>query len=251
MQFHFSWSKIFKIFPDSSFFSCLVSSLSASPVGSTFSCIQNWECLLSSHAPTTSFQPPSSFTWIATVISLPTSRLPPSLPHGLFSTEQPQWCFKKWKSNYMTLPKPSVALRSKSQSLQWLWGSTQLTFSHPRLICPRHAGILSVHWAHHAHACPSVFHWPFLFSQSPHGQPPHLPLFSQWHLLGSTSNCSPQLFPWPSILSTALPFSVIILDYTWVWASPVAQRWRIHLQCWSHRRYRFDPWVRKILWRRA
>ena len=21
-------------------------------------------------------------------------------------------------------------------------------------------------------------------------------------------------------------------------------------QCWSHRRYRFDPWVRKISWRR-
>ena len=31
------------------------------------------------------------------------------------------------------------------------------------------------------------------------------------------------------------------------WASPVAQRSRIHLQC---RRCRFDPWVRKIPWRR-
>ena len=27
--------------------------------------------------------------------------------------------------------------------------------------------------------------------------------------------------------------------------------WKLHLQCWRHRRCWFDPWVRKILWRRA
>ena len=32
------------------------------------------------------------------------------------------------------------------------------------------------------------------------------------------------------------------------WTTPVAQRWRICLQC---RRHRFDPWVGKISWRRA
>ena len=35
------------------------------------------------------------------------------------------------------------------------------------------------------------------------------------------------------------------------WASPVAQQQRICLQCRSDRRHRFDPWVRKIPWRRA
>ena len=34
---------------------------------------------------------------------------------------------------------------------------------------------------------------------------------------------------------------------TYVWASQVAQWYRIHLQC---RKCRFDPWVRKIPWRR-
>ena len=34
---------------------------------------------------------------------------------------------------------------------------------------------------------------------------------------------------------------------TYVWASQVAQWYRIHLQC---RKCRFNPWVRKIPWRR-
>ena len=34
-------------------------------------------------------------------------------------------------------------------------------------------------------------------------------------------------------------------------ASLVAQQWKIHLQFRSHRRRRFDPWVGKIIWRRA
>ena len=34
------------------------------------------------------------------------------------------------------------------------------------------------------------------------------------------------------------------------WASQVAQWSRIHPQCRSRRRHRFDPWVGKILWRR-
>jgi len=33
-------------------------------------------------------------------------------------------------------------------------------------------------------------------------------------------------------------------------ASPVAQQWRIRLQCRRHRRHEFDPWVGKIPWRR-
>ena len=35
------------------------------------------------------------------------------------------------------------------------------------------------------------------------------------------------------------------------WAFPVAKQYRIHLQCRRHRRYRFNPWVRKMPWRRA
>ena len=34
-------------------------------------------------------------------------------------------------------------------------------------------------------------------------------------------------------------------------ASPVAKWQRICLQCRSHKRHQFDPWVRKIPWRRA
>ena len=34
-------------------------------------------------------------------------------------------------------------------------------------------------------------------------------------------------------------------------ASLVAQWWRNHLQCGSYRRHGFDPWVRKIPWRRV
>ena len=34
------------------------------------------------------------------------------------------------------------------------------------------------------------------------------------------------------------------------WASPTAQQLRIYLQCRRHRRRGFDPWVRKIPWRR-
>ena len=36
----------------------------------------------------------------------------------------------------------------------------------------------------------------------------------------------------------------------WKGASPVAQQWRIHLQCRSYRRCRFDPWVKNIPWRK-
>ena len=36
-----------------------------------------------------------------------------------------------------------------------------------------------------------------------------------------------------------------------VLASQVAQRQRICLQCKTRRRYRFDPWAKKIPWRRA
>ena len=35
------------------------------------------------------------------------------------------------------------------------------------------------------------------------------------------------------------------------WASPVAQWWRILLWCRSHRRHGFNPWARKIFWRKA
>ena len=35
------------------------------------------------------------------------------------------------------------------------------------------------------------------------------------------------------------------------WASPVAQWKRIHLPCRSSRRGRFNPWVQKMLWRKA
>ena len=35
------------------------------------------------------------------------------------------------------------------------------------------------------------------------------------------------------------------------WAFLVAQQKRIHLQCKTHRRQGFDPWFRKIPWRRA
>ena len=34
-------------------------------------------------------------------------------------------------------------------------------------------------------------------------------------------------------------------------ASPMAQWKRICLQCKRHRKHRFDPWVKKVPWRRA
>ena len=42
----------------------------------------------------------------------------------------------------------------------------------------------------------------------------------------------------------------LILDSESNWASLVAQWQRIHLQCRRGRRLRFDPWVRKIPWRK-
>ena len=39
--------------------------------------------------------------------------------------------------------------------------------------------------------------------------------------------------------------------YMCTWASLVAQGQKICPQCRKHRRLRFDPWVRKIRWRRA
>ena len=36
-----------------------------------------------------------------------------------------------------------------------------------------------------------------------------------------------------------------------MWASLMTQWWRICLQFRSHRRHEFDPWVRKIPWRRT
>ena len=120
----------------------------------------------------------------------------------------------------MTLPKPSRKvwlLRVKAKALQWLRGSAQLTFCHPRLVCPRHAGIPSVHWAHHAHVCPSVFPLAIPLSQSLHGQPPHLPLFSQWRLLWST---------YLKLQPTALPLAqhsdcppALECNYTWLYVS--------------------------------
>ena len=35
------------------------------------------------------------------------------------------------------------------------------------------------------------------------------------------------------------------------WASPVAQWQGIYLQVWSRRKHGFDPWVRRIPWRKA
>ena len=60
-------------------------------------------------------------------------------------------------------------------------------------------------------------------------------------------------------LSCDLPKGIIAwVDYLeskdWInsqWASLLAQWWKICLQCIRHRRHRFDPWVRKIPWRRA
>ena len=43
-----------------------------------------------------------------------------------------------------------------------------------------------------------------------------------------------------------------VIELNWTeedfWASPMAQQWRIYLQCRHCRRHRFDPWVRKIPW---
>ena len=46
-------------------------------------------------------------------------------------------------------------------------------------------------------------------------------------------------------------FLIIEALHTSFWASPVAQQWRICLQYKRHRRFGFNPWVRKIPWRRA
>ena len=39
--------------------------------------------------------------------------------------------------------------------------------------------------------------------------------------------------------------------HKYIWGSPTAQQQRIHLQCRGHRTCGFNPWVRKIPWRRA
>ena len=48
--------------------------------------------------------------------------------------------------------------------------------------------------------------------------------------------------------STWIIWSRLMIDK---WASPVAQWWRILLWCRSHRRHGFNPWARKIFWRKA
>ena len=52
--------------------------------------------------------------------------------------------------------------------------------------------------------------------------------------------------PFAHLLNTVVSNTYPILH-----ASPVAQQQRFPLQCRSHRRCRFNPWVRKIPWRRA
>ena len=41
------------------------------------------------------------------------------------------------------------------------------------------------------------------------------------------------------------------MTYKYIWTYPMAQRVKNCLQCRRHRRHTFDPWVRKIPWRRA
>ena len=55
--------------------------------------------------------------------------------------------------------------------------------------------------------------------------------------------------PW-SPLSQKLEWEYLLVKVILATVSPVAQQWRIHQQCMRHRRCAFDPWVRKILWRR-
>ena len=47
------------------------------------------------------------------------------------------------------------------------------------------------------------------------------------------------------------PYLFLKMSIPFIGAFPVAQQWRIHLQCRSRRRCGFDPWVGKISWRTA
>ena len=70
-------------------------------------------------------------------------------------------------------------------------------------------------------------------------------LFLYQYPLMSNENLHYTMIKFVQFLFLLFPPSSIIVYY--LWASKVAQFWRICLKC---RRCRFDPWVRKILWRR-
>ena len=56
--------------------------------------------------------------------------------------------------------------------------------------------------------------------------------------------CSPWTVPSFVFINLFNPDSVLVELRRWL------SGWRIYLQCRSHRRLRFNPWVRKIPWRR-
>jgi len=57
------------------------------------------------------------------------------------------------------------------------------------------------------------------------------------------------LSPWKCHFTKPIPF--LISSVFKLGASPVTQQLRICLQCRSHKRRRFDPWVEKMPWMRA
>ena len=60
------------------------------------------------------------------------------------------------------------------------------------------------------------------------------------------------LLPWRyGSFGAYVGFFVFFFLFVFLHASLVAQQWKIHLQFRSHRRCGFDPWVEKIVWRRA
>ena len=87
-----------------------------------------------------------------------------------------------------------------------------------------------------------------------HLRSPIIVLHSALHVT-ATFNTLPNLFYHSFYVSFSVYiFLIYILSIYHIflyWASLVAQRLRICLQCRSHRRPGFDPWVRKIPWRRA
>ena len=55
--------------------------------------------------------------------------------------------------------------------------------------------------------------------------------------------------PW-SPLSQKLEWEYLLVNVILATVCPVAQQWRIYLQCRRHKGCGLDPWVRKLLWKR-
>ena len=74
---------------------------------------------------------------------------------------------------------------------------------------------------------------------------------SRFHFHFSFKQCQMKCFPYGWVLAKISVYLIYCSTYTFLWTPSMAQQWRIHLQCRSHRRHRYYLWVGKIPWRRA